>query len=231
MPDADSNAAASRRFDGMSVAVGLFSLVALGLVVGRAVGWIPISWLEIFAAIAGAACVLLVLARNIWNFPVGIASCAAYLVFFAEGRLYANAGLQVAFVALSLLGWWTWARRPGGIKPVGRVPLGEMTVLAVAFPAVWLGLTELLAAVGGESPQVEAFIATLSLVSQWLLNRRYIESWLGWIVVDQVAVLLFWSRGMYLTAGLYMVFIAMCVAGLIEWRRDLRASDREGGRP
>jgi nicotinamide mononucleotide transporter len=87
---------------------------------------------------------------------------------------------------------------------------------------VWLGLTRLLQEVAGAAPTIDAFVAALSLASQWLLNRRHIENWLGWIVVDQVSVVLFWSRGMYLTAALYALFLAMCVAGLIEWRRHLR---------
>ena len=51
------------------------------------------------------------------------------------------------------------------------------------------------------------------------------ENWLGWIVVDQVSVALFWSREMYLTAGLYALFLGMCAAGLVEWRRHLGRGD------
>ena len=198
-----------------------FALVAVGLVGGRAAGWLPFTWLETFGALTGAACVLLVVRRSVWNFPVGVASCAAYLVFFAQERLYADAGLQVVYIALNLAGWASWARGGAEAVPVSRVPLGELTVLAAAFPAVWVGLTQLLVAVEGAAPVFDAFVTTLSLAAQWLLNRRYVESWLGWIAVDQVSVALFWSRDMHLTAALYAVFLAMCVAGLVEWRRDL----------
>ena len=198
-----------------------FALVAVGLVGGRAAELLPFTWLETFGALTGAACVLLVVRRSVWNFPVGVASCAAYLVFFAQARLYADAGLQVVYVALNLAGWAAWARRDTEVVPVRRVPLGELTVLAALFPAVWLGLTQLLTAVDGAAPVLDAFVTTLSLGAQWLLNRRYVESWLAWIAVDQVSVALFWSRDMHLTAGLYAVFLAMCVAGLVEWRRDL----------
>ncbi len=203
------------------VAAGAFAVVAAGLVAGRAAGWLPFSWLETFGAVTGAACVLLVVRRSVWNFPVGIASCAAYLAYFAQGRLYADAGLQVVFILLSVHGWAAWARGGTAVKPVRRVPLGEVTVLAAAFPAVWLGLTLVLTAVDGAAPILDAYVTTMSLAAQWLLNRRYVESWLAWIAVDQVSVALFWSRDMHLTAGLYAVFLAMCVAGLVEWRRHL----------
>ena len=89
-----------------------------------------------------------------------------------------------------------------------------------------LGGTRLLEVVNGAAPVYDAFVATLSLTAQWLLNRRYVESWLCWIVVDQVSVVLFWSRDMHLTAGLYAVFLVMCVAGLFEWRRSLNEVPR-----
>ena len=181
----------------------------------------PFSWLEIVGSVTGAACVLLVVGRNIWNFPLGIASCGAYIAFFADGRLFAEAGLQVVFVVLGVHGWIVWARGHERELVVRRVPVGELTALAFLFPAVWFGLTKLLEAVNGAAPTLDAFVTTLSLASQWLLNRRCVENWLGWIVVDQVSVILFVSRGMYLTAGLYALFLVMCVAGLTEWRKHL----------
>src|SRR5687767_9133441 len=76
----------------------LFVIVAVGLIVPRAAGWVLFSWLEVAGVVTGAACVMLVVRRSIWNFPAGIVSCTAYLVFFAEGRLYADAGLQIVFI-------------------------------------------------------------------------------------------------------------------------------------
>jgi nicotinamide mononucleotide transporter len=211
----------------MKIPVGVsFAIACLALVGARAAGWVPFTWLETFAVLTGAGCVLLVVYRSVWNFPVGIASCLAYIVFFAEGKLYADAGLQVVFILLAIHGWVAWSRGRTTTLPIRRVPLGEVTALAVAFPAVWLGLTHLLESVGGAAPVLDAFVTSLSLVSQWLLNRRYVENWLGWIVVDQVSVVLFWGRGMHLTAVLYALFLGMCVAGYLEWRKGLTGGDR-----
>src|SRR5215510_1010389 len=88
----------------------LFAVTAVALVVARAAGWVSFSWLETVGVLTGAACVLLVVWRSVWNFPVGIVSCAAYLVFFAQGRLYADAGLQIVFIVLGIHGWVAWAR-------------------------------------------------------------------------------------------------------------------------
>lgn len=210
----------------------LFVLTAIALVVAKLFNWTESPWLETAGVITGAGCVLLVIERSIWNFPIGILSCAAYLIFFAEGRLFAESRLQIMFIVLNIFGWISWARGKVETKPISRIGLNELTILAVIFPALWLGLTRILEEVNGAAPVFDAFVTALSLAAQWMLNRRHVESWLAWIVVDQVSVLLYWSRGMHLTAGLYTVFLVMCVAGLIEWRRalDVRSSVDKPGR-
>ena len=52
------------------------------------------------------------------------------------------------------------------------------------------------------------------------------RAWLFWIAVDIVAVPLFWSRDLQWTSGLYALFLMLSVAGLIDWRRALRAQDK-----
>ena len=42
------------------------------------------NWTEIAGFVTGAVCVWLVVIRNIWNFPVGIANYAFFFVLFAQ---------------------------------------------------------------------------------------------------------------------------------------------------
>jgi nicotinamide mononucleotide transporter len=53
-----------------------------------------------------------------------------------------------------------------------------------------------------------------------------------WIAVDLIAVPLYYSRGLQLSAGLYLVFLALAVGGLVAWRRALKQAKQqspEGG--
>lgn len=197
------------------------SITIVALIAAQSFGWIKSTWLETVGVVTGATCVLLVVERNVWNFSIGIISCGAYFFLFAQDRLYAEAGLQIVFICLNIMGWIAWESGKTDDKPIKRIGLDELTVLAVIFPGIWLGLTKLLQAVNGAAPVFDAFVTALSLAAQWMLNRRQVESWLAWIVVDQVSVVLYISREMYLTAGLYTLFLIMCVFGLIEWHRAL----------
>ena len=53
-------------------------------------------------------------------------------------------------------------------------------------------------------------------------DLRRLENWILWIVVDVIYVGLYWWKELHATALLYAVFLALSVAGLLEWRREYR---------
>lgn len=64
----------------------------------------------------------------------------------------------------------------------------------------------------------------LSLAATWGQAEKRSESWWIWIAVDVISVPLYASRALYPTAGLYVIFGALCVLGLRSWSRELRAA-------
>src|SRR3954467_4078102 len=66
---------------------------------------IPVNLTEIFGFVTGAACVLLVIDENIWNFPVGLANNLFFLALFWTARLYGDMALQFVYLALGIAGW------------------------------------------------------------------------------------------------------------------------------
>src|SRR5215217_3915100 len=66
------------------------------------------SPLEAVSVVTGAVCVWLTVRENVWNFPVGLANVATFCVVFVGARLYADAGLQVVYFVLTLMGWHLW---------------------------------------------------------------------------------------------------------------------------
>ncbi|MCJ0874910.1 nicotinamide riboside transporter PnuC [Streptomyces sp. AP-93] len=90
-------------------------------------GW-QTSWTEILGFVTGAVCVWLVARQHIANWPIGIANNVFFIVLFAQGGLYADAGLQIVFIALAAYGWWSWTHGGGP----GATTAAEWTVLAAA---------------------------------------------------------------------------------------------------
>jgi nicotinamide mononucleotide transporter len=54
-------------------------------------------------------------------------------------------------------------------------------------------------------------------------SRKLLESWWLWITADLVYIPLYFYKDLKLTSVLYLIFLTLCVLGLLAWRRDLRA--------
>jgi nicotinamide mononucleotide transporter len=186
-------------------------------------GWFPVPLTETLGFVTGASCVYLVVREHIWNFPLGIANNVFFFVLFSEARLYGDAGLQIIYLGLAVHGWYFWLH--GGKnrtqREVGHASAPLLLVLAGLVALGTVGLTLGLRAAGGSAPVLDAFTTVLSLAAQWLLNRKAIENWYVWMTADVLYIYLYVSRQLYLTAVLYTVFLALCVAGLLAWRRSL----------
>jgi nicotinamide mononucleotide transporter len=193
----------------------------------------PVTWVEVLGFVTGGACVALTVGRNIWNFPVGIANCVFFLLLFVSARLWADAGLQVVYLALGCAGWWQWLRGRDTAAPlvVTRAQTRELA-WACAFVVAGTGaLYALLAATHDSAPLLDALTTCLSLAAQWLLNAKRLENWYFWIAADCIYLPLYASKHLHLTAVVYAVFLVMCVAGLRGWRRSLAAREDQSALP
>jgi nicotinamide mononucleotide transporter len=97
----------------------------------------------------------------------------------------------------------------------------ETGLILLAFVPTTAILWWILITLSGSAPLIDALVTALSLVAQWLLNRKHIENWLVWIVVDVLTIGLGISREMYLLATLYMIFLGMCMVGWHQWRHTM----------
>jgi nicotinamide mononucleotide transporter len=181
----------------------------------------PVSWVELLGFLTGGLCVALTVRRSVWNFPVGIANCAFFLLLFTSAHLWADAGLQILFIALGVAGWWQWVRHRGGQTPL-VVTHASRREMAWCVGFVVVGTAALfvaLRAAHDSAPLLDAFTTCLSVTAQWLLNGKRIQTWYFWIAADCVYVPLYVSKDLNLTAIVYVLFLGLCVAGLRSWLR------------
>ncbi|TPG12358.1 nicotinamide riboside transporter PnuC [Sphingomonas oligophenolica] len=178
--------------------------------------------IEAIAAALIVVNVALVARRSIWNYPFAIAAVAIYAVVFARARLYSDMLLQGFFLVVNLYGWVNWARI--------RAAAGDVLVetLTPQTRALWAAGVIVAAAGWGtvmhrytdaSYPWWDAGIAGASIAAQVLQARRRLESWWLWIAVDVASVPLYAAKGLWFTTALYLVLLAISVAGLIDWRR------------
>ena len=184
------------------------------------VAGMPMSVGDILGFVSGVICVWLTARANVWNFPVGIVNSVILGLVFFQQRLFADASLQIVFIVLSVMGWWRWLyhRHARESSPVFQTSRREQLTLVGFGLIMTLVLWQVLVALNGAAPPIDALITALSLCAQWQLNRRQMSSWVWWIVVDVISIPLYWSRGLPLIAALYVVFLLICLKGWWHWR-------------
>jgi len=197
--------------------------------------WLPEPWLlewsslEGVAAAFGVVSVYLSTRQNIWSWPTAIVNVAIYAVVFFRGRLYGQMGLQGVYFALSVYGWYQW-RFGGADRSALRVSRASPRLLAGVLGlnvVAWLGLAMVLRRTDAALPYLDALLTTTSLVAQWMMTRKILETWILWIAVDLVYVPMFLTQRLYATAALYAVFLGLATLGFRDWRRA--AYERQSG--
>ena len=207
---------------------GLAALASLVLLWAAWRYWVPVELTEAFGFVSGAWCVWLTVIENVWNWPIGIANNVFFIALFLQTRLYADTGLQVVYVVLGFLGWywWLYGGQSRTVLPVSRVGATAGLTLAALVAAATYPLTLYLRHVHDSAPFLDALTTALSLAAQYLLTKKWIENWYVWMSADVIYVGLYAYKHLYLTGGLYLLFLGLCVLGLREWRRSLAVGRR-----
>jgi nicotinamide mononucleotide transporter len=69
-------------------------------------------------------------------------------------------------------------------------------------------------------PFVDAITTIMSLSAMWLMARKRAESWIYWIIVDVVAIWLYFTKGILFVGWLYVVLLGIAIYGYQKWLRD-----------
>ena len=183
--------------------------------------------IEVAAVLLGIANIVLIIRRSVWNYPFALAMVTLYFFIFRDLKLYSDAGLQIFFFAVNIYGWWSWNRNRANAGEVVVERLGKVGLyawLCGSAMAIALWGTFMARMTDATLPYWDASVAMLSVAGQILMARRYLENWWWWIAVNLVSIPLYIAKGIYLTAGLYVIFLALAIAGLVEWQRARKAT-------
>lgn len=184
------------------------------------------SQIEWIAAAFGVVSVWLSVRENVWSWPTAIVNTALYVLVFRNARLYADMGLQVIYIAISLYGWYHWLHGGAdrGELRVSRIRRRELLYLPLLAVAGTFALGTLLSRYTDAAlPYLDSALTVCSLIAQWLMTRKVLENWMLWVALDVAYVGLFIHRALYPTALLYAVFLVLAAMGHVQWTRSYHA--------
>ena len=181
-----------------------------------------IQAIEIFALVTGIVYVVLEILQKNAMWVVGILTGAACAFEFAVTHVWASMGLNLYYVAMSVVGLIQWRKASGQVEEgdihLQKVSLKAGILSAVLFTAGTAVMIPVLKATGDPAPFLDAVAVMLSVVGTWWLAQSYLEQWLIWIVADVLTTTLCLTTGQYWMAVLYLVYIGSAVYGYVHWK-------------
>ncbi len=198
----------------------------------------PMSYIEFFGTIFTVWCVWLMMKAKVLSWPIGILGAILYIGLFYQIQLYSDLIEQIYFLVSSFIGWWVWLR-PGTAgknafdeRKISRNSLKENAICiavivlgTVALTYVTTHLTMWLPAYFSKPaafPWLDAGTTVMSFTAQWLLVKKTIENWILWIIVDAIAICLYWYQGIRFVSLEYVLFFFLATVGLIRWIRQYK---------
>jgi len=184
--------------------------------------------LEAASVLFSVLYLVLAIRESLWCWPAAFLSSVLTLAVVLGVRLYSEVVLNVYYAAMAVYGWYQWhygGRTRGAAQlPISIWPL-KMHALAIG------GSLALSAAVGllmsrytqAAFPYLDAFVTVFSVVTTYLVARKILENWLYWLVVDSLALYVYWQRELYFFVALFALYLVLVVIGLVRWHRDWRA--------
>lgn len=195
--------------------------------------WLWGNKIELLGAILGLLYIFFSIRQHILTWPTGLLTSLLYTVVFFKSGFYADMGLQIYYVAISIYGWYYWLK--GGKKdlagkpeqvPVKNTPRKILFYSLLATMAIYIGLLFILLNFTDSTvPYMDSLTTALSITATWMLAKKYIEHWLIWIFVDFFSVGLYLYKELWPTVILFLVYTVMAVLGYLEWKKDLKTQN------
>lgn len=187
--------------------------------------WFIQNYLELIATVTGLIYIYYGIKgdKRLWIY--GFISSFIYVYVFLSAGIYADMGLSLYYVGVSIYGWvhWTYYGTSNKVElPITRTKPGEAFILLLVTGLIYLLIVYILSNYTDSNiTHWDAFTTSASITATWMLARKMLEQWLIWVVVDAVSLGLYIYKGLYFTSFLFLVYTVMAIIGYIQWKRQL----------
>jgi len=205
------------------------TLIALGItsltyVFAYAVGWVsgPPNWLEVSAAGINYACTFLSIRQRRAFYLLGVVASALYAVLYFQSDLLASAVLSFYLTFSLFYGYFRWGK-DSKTRPVHHIKgwwwLAYIAVTAAFYGGAVLTVTLL----KGSFAPMDAAILVLTILAQFMLDNKVIETWAVWTLVNIVGTITYFQSGLYFAAVQQVIFGVANLWGYLAWRKSMQA--------
>lgn len=178
------------------------------------------SILEIAAVLSSLAYTFLITYGSIWCWLFAFLSGLFFLILCYQRRIYAEVALQGFYIAMAVFGYLNWGE---GLSDEPLTMDLEYHAIAILGGAVVVGFSGFtLSKISNSAlPYLDSFTTVFSLIATAMMVMLYADNWLYWIVIDAVSIVLYFRRGLQLSAILFIFYTLMAINGYLQWNQLL----------
>ena len=183
---------------------------------------------ELAAVLLAIAYLLLAVREQLLCWYCAFFSTAICTAIFWDVSLLMDSALNVYYMAMAVFGWYQWKyagrAQTGEKEKAGGVAIASLSRTQHVIIIVSITLLSLISGYllsehsQAAWPYVDSFTTWGSVITTYLVARKYLENWLYWIVIDTVSIPLYLDRGLNLTALLFGTYAIIAIAGYFSWK-------------
>lgn len=190
------------------------------------------SLIELLGTTTGLLCVYLASKNHILTWPFGILTSICFFFLFFQIQLYSDMLLQIYFFGSSVYGWLVWRKKTGiyvKIQSLGKTK-NIILLFVMIFGIYFLGqitsrLPLWLPSIFVKPPEFlywDAFTTVGSIIANFLLAQRKLESWFLWVFVDVVCIAIYFLKEIPFVTLEYIVFLLIAFYGCHHWYKEFK---------
>lgn len=180
----------------------------------------PINWFETAAVFFSFGSTWLCTRQVRFNYVFGVVATILLSYVFYTSGLFGSMALNLYLIPTVIYGWFVWGK-DANTRPVMHVT-PKASVLYIGFTALtWIGAFFTIRALGGTMGALDGWLLIGSILAQYLMDRKKIENWIIWSLVNVVSVYVYFSNELYLLAAQFLFFLANAIFAYFQWRKDL----------
>lgn len=178
--------------------------------------------MEITAVVFAISYLLLAVKQDVRCWYAAIFSSFLYFFIMMSANLYMEAYLQIFYIFMAIYGWFQWNKisedkskfivRTWSIKQ-HLIVISSVICLAYISGSLLNIYTE------AALPFIDALTTWGAIIATYMVAKKLLENWIYWFVIDSISVLLFMSRGLYLTSVLFFVYLIIIYFGYKSWTK------------
>ena len=185
-----------------------------------------LSLIELLAVVFSLLSTYLLRQNNRLGWMLAVLGNLCFFLFFYQIRLYAMMAAQVILACINI----AWGLKPPLEKglPIKKLDSIGMPISVVAIVMPGMPLMIVLFKIAQFLPNLfplpatyvfpDALSATGSIVATVLLRRQFLESWIFWIIIHCLLIIVLAWKGYYLAMMGQMAFWGYAANDYLAWR-------------